>query len=224
MRTLELFAGTQSFTKAVKRLVPSARSTTVDILPKFSPTIRADILTWDYTQFPPESFDVVWCSPPCTEYSKAKTRGVRDLATADACVLRCFEILDYLKPKVWILENPATGLLPKRMPTLRPGLSSFIADYCAYGAPYRKRTMFWSNIPLELHTGPGAGQCPSMDGTKHKGSCGNGTKTYNAAGIHSVWQKDAIPEPLVDYLALRCRQVVPRRRIVHIVRKASGGD
>jgi hypothetical protein len=37
-----------------------------------------------------------------------------------------------------------------------------------------------------------------MDGLKHIGSVGNGTPRYNAAGVKSVWEKDAIPEALID--------------------------
>jgi hypothetical protein len=173
---------------------------TVDILNKFHPTHVADILTWDYTIYPPGHFDIVWCSPPCTEYSKAKTRGERDLQLADRCVQRCFTIIDYFQPRVWIVENPATGLLPRRMPTIRPGIQYYMGDYCAYGAPYRKRTAFWCNMPLTLTLCGGAGVCTSMVDNKHRGSCGNGTNTYNSEGIHSVWDKDAIPPRLIQQI------------------------
>jgi hypothetical protein len=36
-----------------------------------------------------------------------------------------------------------------------------------------------------------------MVGRKHRGSVGNGTQKYNAAGIKSVWEKDSIPEALI---------------------------
>ena len=194
-RTLELFSGTKSFSKLV-----DGETVTVDILNKFNPTHQADILTWDYRIYPPGHFGIIWCSPPCTEYSKAKTRGIRNLELADACVRRCFEIIDYFQPRVWILENVGTGILVNRMETIRPNLHSTFADYCAYGKPYRKRTIFWSNIPLECSLGRGAGICPNMDGRKHRGSVGNGTQRYNAAGVKSVWEKDAIPEALINSL------------------------
>ena len=203
MRTLEIFAGTQSFSKGVKRQSPDNEAITVDILPKFSPTHVADILTWDYTQYPRGSFDIVWCSPPCTEYSKAKTRGVRDLETADALVRKSFEIIDYFKPQVWIVENVGTGLLVKRMETIRAGLSSVLVDYCVYGKPYRKRTILWSNAPLHLGLCQGKAHCSQMDGAKHKGSCGNGTTRYNSVGVSSVWEKDELPAPLVDTILLQ---------------------
>ena len=194
MNTLELFAGTQSFSK----VVVADTKITVDILSKFNPTIQADILTWDYTVYPTGYFAIIWCSPPCTEYSKAKTRGVRDLELADKCVKRCFEIIDYFNPVIWIVENPATGLLPTRMDFIRPNLQSYVADYCAYGKPYRKRTMFWCNVPLQLKLCEGRGKCTQMIDRKHKGSCGNGTSIYNEAKINSVWEKDSIPPGLIQ--------------------------
>ena len=197
MKTLELFSGTQSFTKAVQVIDPEAECITVDILPKFNPTICCDILELDYHRWKEGDFDIVWCSPPCTEYSKAKTRGERDLVLADSLVRKCFEILDYLKPKYWIVENVGTGLLVKRMENIRPGLKMTFVDYCCYGKPYRKRTAFWSDRSFDLELCQGAGKCKEMDGTKHKGSCGNGTVKYNSAGIKSVWEKDSIPELLL---------------------------
>lgn len=200
MKTLELFAGTQSFTNGVKVACENPECITVDILDKFKPTIQCDILELDYHQWKEGEFDIVWCSPPCTEYSKAKTRGNRDLDGADALVRKCFEILDYLKPKVWILENVGTGLLVNRMENIRPGLKKVFVDYCCYGKPYRKRTCFWSNVDFKLELCAGAGNCKQMVEGRHKGSCGNGTARYNSAGIKSVWEKDAIPDYLIATL------------------------
>jgi site-specific DNA-cytosine methylase len=198
MRTLELFSGTQSFSKAAARV--GHETVTVDLLPLFKPTIVADILEWDYKIYPPGHFDIVWASPPCTEYSKAKTKGVRNLELADKLVRRAFEIIDYFAAPVWFLENVGTGLLVQRMESIRPNLSKYFVDYCAYGKPYRKRTVIWSNITLTLNLCGGAGVCPQMICRKHRGSCGNNSKTYNAAGITSVWAKDAMPDTLMDYI------------------------
>jgi hypothetical protein len=199
MKTLEIFAGTQSFSKAVKRQSLENETITVDILNKFQPTIQTDILEWDYKTYPVGYFDVIWCSPPCTEYSKAKTRGIRNLELADSLVRKSFEIIDYFKPKYFIVENVGTGLLVKRMKDIRD-VPMYLVDYCAYGKPYRKRTALWSNIAFEFQLCAGVGKCLGMDGRKHKGSCGNGTRRYNQANISSVWEKDAIPERLVDYI------------------------
>ena len=206
MRTLELFAGTQSFSKAVTRQNPDNVAVTVDILPRFHPTHVADINTWDHTIYPPNHFDVVWCSPPCEQYSRARTTGgPRDLVAADRNVARCLELIDYFQPRVWVLENPQTGLLPKRIAAIRAGLPFADADYCAYGKPYRKRTRFWSNVPFAFRLCSGPGTCPSMTGTVHKASCANTSPRYNSlypSGL-TVWQKDAIPERLVDEIVLQ---------------------
>jgi len=197
MRTLELFSGTQSFTKGIQRL-GNHETITLDLLNKFNPTIQINILEWDYKIYPVHYFDIIWCSPPCNEYSKAKTRGTRDLELADTLVKKCFEILDYFKPNTWIIENVGTGLLVKRMESIRPNLNHYFVDYCVYGKPYRKRTILWSNKPLHLGLCPGKSMCNQMKNNKHLGSVGNGTKTYNEAGISSVWEKDEIPPILID--------------------------
>jgi hypothetical protein len=212
MRTLEIFSGTQSFSKGIKRLSSENETITVDILDKFNPTHIEDILTWNYKQYPVGYFNIIWCSPPCTEYSKAKSRGVRNLDGADILVRRSFEIIDYFQPQAWIVENVGTGLLVKRMESIRSGLSSYLVDYCVYGKPYRKRTILWSNIHLHLGLCKGKGYCTQMDGAKHKGSCGNGTQRYNSAGVSSVWEKDEIPSPLIDTIVCQLLTAVPLRK------------
>jgi site-specific DNA-cytosine methylase len=201
MRTLEIFAGTQSFSKAVLR--GGGEPYTVDLLSKFQPTIIVNIMEWDYTIYPVGFFDAIWASPPCTEYSKAKTRGVRHLDMADDLVRRAWKIIDYFQPRVWFIENVGTGLLVQRMETIRPGLTPYFVDYCAYGKPYRKRTAIWSNVELNLRCCGGTGVCQSMTDKKHNGSVGNGTKKYNEVGISSIWEKNSMPEELMDYLVGR---------------------
>ena len=109
MKTLELFAGTQSFSKGVKAIYPDAECITVDILDKFNPTIQIDILQFNYRQYKEGEFDIVWCSPPCNEYSKAKTRGNRNLVLADSLVRKCFEQGIYINGTKIILKLLSAG-------------------------------------------------------------------------------------------------------------------
>ena len=77
--------------------------------------ICCDLIDWDFrAEFPPEYFHVIAAGPPCTEYSIAKTVGLRNLEWADQLVCRTKEIIDYFNPPVWWIENPRTGLLKNR--------------------------------------------------------------------------------------------------------------
>ena len=98
--------------------------------------------------YKPHEFDIIWASPPCTEYSRAKSRGVRDLESADRCVEAVFRVLEYLDPKFFFIENPE-GLLATR-PFMQPwNCLQRQVSYCQYGMPYRKNTHIWTNVYLK---------------------------------------------------------------------------
>ena len=122
----------------------------LDIDPKTGADVIADLLTWDYKQGPGP--DVIWCSPPCTHYSRARSKAKtpRDLEGSDRLVQRCLDIIAYWKPKAFFIENPQTGLLKNR-PVVQ-GLPFVDLDYCQYRilgqcVSYRKRTRIWTNVP-----------------------------------------------------------------------------
>lgn len=148
MKVLTLFSGTHSVGKALKQSFPYWSEVTLDV--NYPSTHRVDVLMWDHTVYKPGHFDIIWASPDCTQFSKARYNcpRPRDLEHADAMVLKTLEIIDYLKPKYWVLENPETGLLKKRVYMF--GRPYAVVDYCMYGYNFRKRTALWSNIAGEL--------------------------------------------------------------------------
>ena len=147
MRLLELFSGTGSIGKAFAAAGWDVVS--VDIEATSNPTFCADVMAWDYRQFPRGHFDFVWGSPPCTMYSCARTtaKTPRDLEGADALVARTLEIIEYFGVP-WCFENPQTGLLKTR--EVVRGLPFVDCTYCKFGFPYKKRTRLWTSLPLQL--------------------------------------------------------------------------
>ena len=139
MNLLEMFSGTGSV-----GLVAKALGFNVISLDLNNADINTDILKLDYKPFDRNHFDFIWSSPPCAEYSVAKTTGVRKIDLANATVLRTLEIIDYFNPEYWFLENPQTGLVKEQ--EFMKGLPFYDVDYCKYGMPYRKRTRIWTNL------------------------------------------------------------------------------
>ena len=145
-RLLELFCGGKSVGKAAAKWGYDVIS--VDILQRFKPTICCDLLDFDFQKYPVGYIKYIHASPPCTEFSIAKTVGVRKIDEATKLVLKALAIIDYLKPVYWTLENPR-GLL-RAQPCMAP-YKMYLTEvsYCKYGFRYRKNTDLWTNIPYQ---------------------------------------------------------------------------
>ncbi len=171
MRLLELFSGTHSIGKVAHRKgyeVVSLDRDLDDKCPfgsgyKSDKHIKADIMTWDYKQYPSNHFDVITASPVCLWWSHLRLCWIgrkckkihptetitREHIDADIerygkpMVDKIFEIIDYFKPKHWWIENPATG----RMKQYITDKDYYDVDYCKYSDwGYKKRTRIWTNI------------------------------------------------------------------------------
>ena len=146
MRLLELFSGTGSIGRAFE--AQGWEVISLDILPPA--TIITNILDWDFREYPPGHFDFIWASPPCTEYSIARTRATRprDFELADSLVAKALDIIEYFEPFLWLLENPTTGYLKHR--PIIAGIPVQDVTYCRYGYSYRKLTRLWGMFPFVL--------------------------------------------------------------------------
>ena len=171
-RLLELFSGTHSVGKVASKLGYDVVSLDRDmgaecpfnsgyISPKHH---KCDIMDFDYKQYPPNSFDIITASPVCAWWSilqyghigrflKRKGRiFTREDIDEDIeefgvpMVDKLFEIIDYLKPTNYWIENPATGKMKEYIPDIIPYHD---VDYCKYGFLYKKRTRIWTNIKFE---------------------------------------------------------------------------
>jgi len=194
MKVLEVFSGTGSVGKCCTALGWDVVS--VDIM--YNPTHKCDILDFDYKQYKKDEFDIVWASPPCTEYSKAKSQGIRKIDEANKIVLRTLEIINYFNCHWWFIENPQTGLLKKQ--SFMEDLPYVDCDYCMYGKPYRKRTRIWTNKKCNMLLCNK--QCGSFIDGRHIGSCGTGgqgqghKKSYSNK-TYTLEEKYSIPEEII---------------------------
>ena len=146
---LELFSGTGSVGKVAKEM----GYTVISLDRNMTASIQIDIMNWDYTDFKPKLFDVVWATPPC-----------RDIETSNELVKRTLDILEYFQPKYWIIENPQTG--PLKDQPFMTGIPYNDIDYCKYEMPYKRRSRLWNNIDLWIPRPLCFRNCGAMHGTK----------------------------------------------------------
>ena len=106
MNLLELLSGSGSVGKVARYLGFIVMSLDLN-----NADINADVLNWNYKEFDKGHFDFIWASPPCTEYSVAKSTGERNIEYANRIVLKTLDIIDYFNISCWVIENPQTGLL-----------------------------------------------------------------------------------------------------------------
>ena len=72
MKLLDLFSGSGSIGNVAKELGYEVISLDKDM----EADIKCNSLDWDYKVYPPKHFDFIHCSPPCVEYSSAKTTAL----------------------------------------------------------------------------------------------------------------------------------------------------
>jgi hypothetical protein len=79
-------------------------------------TTNFDVLKLERPYHFGEPYDFIWASPPCREFSSAynapgptATRAGLDFEPDLTLLLKAKEIIDYLDPKYWVIENVQGG-------------------------------------------------------------------------------------------------------------------
>lgn len=203
IKVLELFSGTRSVGKVCDEL--GWGSVSVDLI--YEATHKCDIMDFDYKQYPKDTFDIVWASPPCTNFSKLQNcflgrmrKGVlytkeiqeAEMKEDDKLVLRTLEIIDYFNPEYYFIENPATSKMKDR--DYMKDRPFYIVDYCMYSDyGYRKRTRIWTNKKgWDAKKCDGSGDCGNMIDNNHKQVLGNGYEIIDGKKYYAILKKKEI--------------------------------
>lgn len=198
MRTVELFAGTGSFSKVAKELNHSILR--VELQKDLDAEVHIDILKIPQI----EKFDVVWASPPCTAFSVASIgkhwdKDTRQPKTDNAklgiqLVEHTIKLIAESKPTYWFIENPR-GMLRKVIDPIfkKYGLEAYrhTVTYCQYGDTRMKPTDIWTNCKEWKPKAP----CKNGDTCHVSAPRGSPTGTQ---GIKGAKDRGVIPPALFE--------------------------
>ena len=153
LKILELFSGTESFSKVARER--GHETFTVDSDSQFNPDLCKDILEVTPEEIPFKP-DVIWASPPCTKFSvmtiyrnwekigKSFYRPKnKETIHAMEMVKKTLSLIKEMKPKFWFIENPRAML---RKQLFMPNEKRKTVTYCQYGLEYQKATDIWTNL------------------------------------------------------------------------------
>ncbi len=155
MNTIELFAGTRSFSKVSKELGNTTFTTDYEEID--GQDLIADVRTLTAKNFPYQP-DMLWASPPCEGFSVAAighnwTGGKNAYIPKSDSARRSIELVKHtirlikeLQPTWWFIENPR-GLLRKLDLIPTKGVYRHTVTYCQYGDTRMKPTDIWTNAP-----------------------------------------------------------------------------
>ena len=149
----EIFSGTGTFGRTFREefgwevyQIDSSRD-----LARKTGAVCADVRNFDFSTWPHP--DLIFFAPPCTGWSNATKKSVRDSPAMDDMknlVRWSLALARRVKPTVWVLENPRHTALAKQ--DYMKHLATTHWAFCRYGRPYQKETTLWhsSNLRLKL--------------------------------------------------------------------------
>jgi len=126
-------------------------NTTLDIV---------DIRKLKLDQLPnPNEVDFVVGSPPCTQFSYSNRGGSGDISDGLVDVFKFLEIVNYIKPKYWVMENvPRVKKIidhvvnnDKNFKKFKPLIKfNEVINVSEYGVPQKRKRMICGDFPFEL--------------------------------------------------------------------------
>ena len=193
MKTLELYAGSRSFSKLAEQLGYKVYTTDNQDFEKIDQV--CDIFDFDLDKLPYIP-DIIWASPPCTTFSiascyhhwnKDKTPKTEKCKLGIKIVEKTLQIINQLQPKYFFIENPR-GLLRKQ--NMMQDLPRKTVTYCSYGDMRMKPTDIWTNC--DFTTRP---MCFNGNRDCHHEPAPRGSRT-GTQGLKGDYLRSQIPPEL----------------------------
>jgi hypothetical protein len=195
MNTLELFAGSRSFSKVAEKLGHNVYTTDNQDFANINQV--CDIFNFDCSKVPYKP-DIIWASPPCTSFSvasighhwnKDNTPKTEKAELGVAIVKKTIEIIEQLRPKYWFIENPRGKL---RKLDFMQDFQRKTVTYCSYGDMRMKPTDIWTNF--NFATRP---MCFNGNKDCHHEPAPRGSKT-GTQGLKGDYLRSQIPPALFE--------------------------
>ena len=204
MKILELFSGTESFSKVAR--ARGHETFTVDNNPKFKPDLCKDILDVNSEDIPFKP-DVIWASPPCTTFSIASVfaHWENHQPKSNRCkeamkiIAKTLELIILLRPKFYFIENPMC--MTRTLPIL-DRLQRAKVTYCQYGDKRMKPTDIWTNCDEWI---PLAKSCKNRSPCHESAPRGSKTGTQ---GLKGNMERSVIPEKLCLEILKCCEEKI----------------
>ncbi len=193
MNTLELFAGSRSFSKVAEKLGHNVYTTDNQEFENINQV--CDIFDFDCSKVPYQP-DIIWASPPCTSFSvasighhwnKDNTPKTKKAELGVAIVKKTIEIIEQLRPKYWFIENPRGKL---RKLDFMQDFQRKTVTYCSYGDMRMKPTDIWTNY--DFTTRP---MCFNGNRDCHHEPAPRGSRT-GTQGLKGDYLRSQIPPAL----------------------------
>ena len=202
IKTLELFAGSKSFSKVADTLgfetfsIDNINYEKIDLVKDIEFLQKKDI------HFIP---DIIWISPPCTSFSIAGIRYHRNgqfpisnfAKKSDRLLKKCLEVISWFPNAIFYIENPR-GML-RKMDYMKK-LNRKTICYCKYGDNRMKPTDIWTNdinwVPRPMcHNHKYDRNGNIINRHCHHESARRGAKT-GTQGLKNKYEKSKIPQAL----------------------------
>lgn len=201
MKTLELFAGSRSFTKVAQKHGFKTYTTDNQDFHKIDQV--CDIFDFDIDKAI-ESLggkpNIIWASPPCTTFSiascgyhwnKDKTPKTERCKEGIRIIEKTIKIIKEIKPMFYFIENPR-GLLRKQ--EIMNEFPRHTITYCSYGDDRMKPTDIWTNLKWKPRT-----MCKNGNRECHHQPAPRGSST-GTQGLKGSYERSQIPPDLFEEL------------------------